>query len=86
MARPFTHKNKMNAKTLHTNKPAEPTKAEPVSEFRVKLGTKQFVRTHSGQMVHLFTNAVFSVEPRRAVVDDFLVAQLEANKLFISEE
>ena len=86
MARPFTHKNKMNAKTLHINKPAEPAQAAPVGEFRALIGTKQFIRTHKGQMVHLFTSAVFSVEPRRVVVDDFLVAQLEANKLFISEE
>lgn len=76
----------MNAKTLHINKPAEPAQAEPGSGHKHLIGTKQFLRTHKGQMVHLFTSVVFSVEPRRVTVDEFLVAQLDADKLFISEE
>lgn len=80
----------MNAKTLTLTKPADPAPLEapvaPISEFRAMIGTKQSIRTHQGEMVHLFTSKVFSVEPRRAEVDEFLVAQLEANKLFISEE
>lgn len=89
-ARPVLHKKTMSNKYQSSPKPAETPKVDPPTvpavEFKDLIGTKQFVRTNSGNMTHLFTSVVFSTEPRRVVVDEFLVVQLEAEKLVISED
>lgn len=41
------------------------------------------VRTVSGRMVHLFTNAVFTVEPQLVELDDYVNSQVEAGKLLV---
>lgn len=42
-----------------------------------------FVRAVHGEMRHLFTNVVFTTDPKKVEVDGFLQAQLDAGKLEI---
>jgi hypothetical protein len=40
-----------------------------------------FVRAVQGEMRHLFTNVVFTSDPKKVEVDGFLQAQIDAGKL-----
>lgn len=40
-----------------------------------------FVRAVRGEMRHLFTNVVFTSDPKKVEVDGFLQAQIDAGKL-----
>lgn len=40
-----------------------------------------FVRAVHGEMRHLFTNVVFTSDPKKVEVDGFLQAQIDAGKL-----
>lgn len=68
------------AKTL-TLKP----EAAPVAAEAPKL-KKAYVRTVQGEMVHLFTNVRFTIDPKKVELDSFVQAQLDAGKLVISED
>lgn len=43
------------------------------------------VRTKSGEMVHLFTGQRFTEEAKRAPLDGFLQAQIDAGKLVVEQ-
>lgn len=43
--------------------------------------TTVFVRAVHGDMRHLFTNVVFTSDPKKVEVDSFLQAQIDAGKL-----
>lgn len=60
-----------------------PAKAAEVKAAEAK---KVFVRTPVGQMVHLFTNVVFTTDPKKVDLDGFVQAQLDAGKLVIAED
>ena len=47
---------------------------------------KAYVRTNSGTMVHLFTNVVFTQDPKKVEIDAFVQAQLDAGKLVIEAD
>lgn len=40
-----------------------------------------FVRAVRGEMRHLFTNTVFTTDPKKVEIDGFLQAQIDAGKL-----
>jgi hypothetical protein len=40
-----------------------------------------FVRAVQGEMRHLFTNVVFTTDPKKVEIDGFLQAQIDAGKL-----
>lgn len=42
-----------------------------------------YVRAVRGELRHLFTNVVFGSEPKKAEIDGFLQAQIDAGKLEI---
>lgn len=65
----------------------EKTKAPAkAAEAKSPEAKKVFVRTPSGQMVHLFTNVVFTADPKKVDLDGFVQAQLDAGKLVIAED
>lgn len=42
-----------------------------------------YVRSVNGPLLHLFTNTVFTGDPKKTTIDGFLQAQLDAGKLEI---
>ena len=42
-----------------------------------------YVRTVHGEMRHLFTNVVFTQDPKKVEIDSFLQAQIDAGKMEI---
>lgn len=44
-----------------------------------------YVRTVNASMLHLYTNVVFTVDPKKVPMDDFLRAQIDAGKLLVVE-
>ena len=47
---------------------------------------KAYIRTLGGSMVHLFTNVVFTTDPKKVEIDGFVQAQLDAGKLVIETD
>lgn len=47
---------------------------------------KAYVRTNGGTMVHLFTNVVFTTDPKKVEIDSFVQSQLDAGKLVIEAD
>ena len=48
---------------------------------KVEQPKMAFVRAVRGEMRHLFTNVVFTSDPKKVEVDGFLQAQIDAGKL-----
>ena len=48
---------------------------------KVEQAKTVFVRAVRGELRHLFTNVVFTSDPKKATVDGFLQAQIDAGKL-----
>lgn len=63
----------MTAKAVKADKPEDGLK-------------KAYVRTNGGEMVHLFTNVVFTKDPKKVEIDSFVQAQLDAGKLVIETD
>ena len=51
-----------------------------------KAPAKFWVRAVHGNLLHLFTNVVFTSDPKKVEIDGFLQAQLDAGKLEIVTE
>lgn len=62
----------------------QPEKAKPSA--KASEPKKALVRTPSGQMVHLFTNTVFTADPTKVEIDSFVQSQLDAGKLVVAED
>lgn len=67
-------------------KPDPVVTVEPAAPAAGLLGTKQWVRVPTGKMLHLYTNVWITTDPKRVEVDEFLLGQIEAGKMVISEE
>lgn len=50
-------------------------------DSKAKKPKLAFVRAVHGEMRHLFTNVVFTGDPKKVEVDGFLQAQIDAGKL-----
>jgi hypothetical protein len=48
---------------------------------KVEQTKSVFVRATQGELRHLFTNVVFTSDPKKVEVDGFLQAQIDAGKL-----
>lgn len=47
---------------------------------------KAYIRTVSGELLHLFTNVTFTTDPKKVEVDGFVQVQLDAGKLVVADE
>lgn len=56
-----------------------PTEAETLAEAPL-TGPAYVVAVH-GELRHLYTNVVFTKDPKKVLIDGFLQAQLDAGKL-----
>ena len=65
--------SKQTPQTPKDDKPVEPVQAYVFA-------------VHGGPMVHLFTNAVFTADPKKVEVDTWVQAQIDAGKLKIADE
>lgn len=52
-------------------------------EVEQKKPKTVFVRAVRGEMRHLYTNVVFTSDPKKVEIDGFLQAQIDAGKLEI---
>ena len=55
--------------------------AEKDQEVKKSAPKTVFVRAVQGELRHLFTNVVFTSDPKKVEVDGFLRAQIDAGKL-----
>lgn len=78
-----------NTLSLQTKKPDDDAADAPTTESKYAhlLGTKQSIKlVNPGRMVHLYTNVTIDSRPTRMEVDQWLLAQLEADKVVVSED
>lgn len=47
----------------------------------VPVGSQAYVVAVHGELLHLFTNVVFTKDPKKVTIDGFLQAQIDAGKL-----
>jgi uncharacterized protein YaiL (DUF2058 family) len=64
-------------------KKVESAEAETAQESGLE---KAYVKAVNGNMHHLFTGVVFTQDPKRVEIDDYVQAQLSAGKLEIVTE
>lgn len=66
-----------------TETPVE--KPEP-SKFAPLMGKRTWLKTVHGDMTNLHTNEVFTTDPKKATVDQFILNQLDAGKIEVHVE
>ena len=62
------------------------TAPTPKAETPPPSPKKLYIRTVSGELLHLFTNVTFTTDPKKVEVDGFVQAQLDARKLVVADE
>lgn len=62
------------------SKKPSPTEVQVEVVTEVAPTTAYVVAVH-GELLHLFTNVVFTKDPKKVTIDGFLQAQLDAGKL-----
>lgn len=63
-----------------------PPPAAVEATFAHLLGTKQRIKVPTGKMLHLYTSVWFTPDPKKVEVDQFIVSQLDAGKMVVSED
>ncbi len=58
----------------------------PKAESAAPQPRKLYLRTVSGELIHLFTNVKFTTDPKKVEVDGFVQAQIDAGKLVVADE
>jgi len=61
--------------------PAPEVEAPQAAAPEVAAPKKVWLQSVHGNMLHLYTNVLFTSEPKQHVIDDFVRAQLETGKL-----